>query len=198
MIKILNINKEKPYAEFESYFEAALTAQQSNIEAISISSYCPEDKEVESRFVNLKFIKNNEWIFFSNYNSKKSKNFQMHDQISVLLFWNKINIQIRIKAKISRTSDEFSDQYFKSRDKGKNALAISSMQSSPIESYQDVKNNFNTVLNLNKLNERPAYWGGFSFIPYYFEFWEGHESRLNKRDSYQMNNGEWHHSILQP
>ena len=45
---------------------------------------------------------------------------------------------------------------------------------------------------------RPNFWGGYSFIPYYFEFWEGHESRLNKRDVYEMKSNEWEHGILQP
>ena len=45
---------------------------QKNIEAISISSYDLKHKEVSSRFVNLKFLENDEFIFFSNYDSPKS------------------------------------------------------------------------------------------------------------------------------
>ena len=41
-----------------------------NIEAMSIASYNKEN-EVESRFVNCKFIDNDKFIFFSNYNSPK-------------------------------------------------------------------------------------------------------------------------------
>ena len=198
MLELINLSKEKPYLEFQSHLKSAIQFKQKSIDAISISSFNLKTNEVESRFVNLKFIEGDEWIFFSNYNSLKSNNFLKHDQISALLYWNNTNIQIRIKAKIAKTSDDFSDTYFKSRNKEKNALAISSMQSTVINSYQEIKENFEKVLNSSNLNKRPNYWGGFAFVPYYFEFWEGHESRLNKRDSYQIDNGEWRHSFLQP
>ena len=103
-----------------------------------------------------------------------------------------------MKAKIEKVTDKFSDEYFKTRDINKNALAISSHQSEPIDSYELVSKSFNeTVLNQDLL-VRPDFWGGFSFTPYYFEFWEGHESRLNKRNAYEMNNNTWEHSTLQP
>ena len=45
---------------------------------------------------------------------------------------------------------------------------------------------------------RPSYWGGFSFIPFYFEFWQGQEFRLNKREVYEEINGDWIKYTLQP
>ena len=43
-----------------------------------------------------------------------------------------------MKAKISKTSDEFSDQHFQGRTKEKNALAISSNQSEIIDSFDEL------------------------------------------------------------
>ncbi len=198
MIKFQKLNKEAPYKIFKKNYEAAQYNNQKNIEAVSISSFSKELKEVNSRFVNLKFIKNNEFIFFSNYKSPKSIEFEEHDQISALIFWNSINIQIRIKAKIKKTSSQLNKDYFFDRDKKKNALAISSRQSQIISSYTDIKDNFNNSFKSNNLRSCPDYWGGFSFKPYYFEFWEGHQSRLNKRDAYELSGEDWIHSILQP
>ena len=198
MIKFLNSSEEIPYLFFKKKYDAAISANQKNIEALSIASYSTMLKEINSRFVNLKFIDNNDFIFFSNYNSPKSQDFRGHNQITALIYWNSINTQIRIKAVIKKTSIEFNKKYFINRSVHKNALAISSNQSEPIDSFETVLENYNKSLEIDNLKECPDYWGGYSFQPYYFEFWEGHESRLNKRDSYQMNNGEWHHSILQP
>ena len=50
----------------------------------------------------------------------------------------------------------------------------------------------------DNLEECPNHWGGFEFKPYYFEFWKGHESRLNERDVYEMKNGKWENYILEP
>ena len=48
------------------------------------------------------------------------------------------------------------------------------------------------------LEKRPEYWGGYSFTPYYFEFWEGHKSRLNKREVFKKDTNDWVKTILQP
>jgi len=199
MIKISKIGLQEPYKIFNRLYLAAQTAGQKSIEAVSISSFDPAKCEVESRYVNLKYIIGNEWIFFSNYLSPKAMQFESHDQISALFHWGAINSQIRLKAKINKTSVEFSDHHFQSRTKEKNALAISSNQSQSIDSFDSVKENFHTTLaSMDSESKRPEYWGGFSFTPYYFEFWEGHENRLNQRHVFSMEEGSWSESLLQP
>ena len=199
MIKFEQINESLPYQKFIKAYNEALDKNQKSIEAVAISSFDINSNEVESRFVNLKYINNDEWIFFTNYGSLKADNFTNHDQISALFYWSSINIQIRIKAIIYKTDDYISDTHFKNRSMEKNALAISSDQSKLTESYENVIAKYNKVYNSGDTNlNRPNYWGGFSFKPYYFEFWEGRESRLNKRDIYDMQKGLWEHSILEP
>ena len=72
------------------------------------------------------------------------------------------------------------------------------MQAKKVESYQKVLDNYYKSLKSDDLNKYPEFWGGYSFKPYYFEFWEGHESRLNKREAYKKNADSWKHLILQP
>ena len=137
-------------------------------------------------------------FFFSNYNSPKSMAFTLHPQITALFYWSSIDVQIRMKAYIKKTSKLFNNEYFKNRSKHKNALAISSNQSQLIPTYDDVVIKYNHILETENLLECPNFWGGFAFIPYYFEFWRGHESRINKRDVYQINGNTWDHEIIQP
>jgi len=198
MIQFNKPNQETPYLIFKEKYNNSSNAKQSNIDAISIASYSSIDKEVNARYVNLKYIDDKEFIFFSNYKSLKSKDFLSHPQITALIFWNSINVQIRMKATIKATSREYNLKYFANRDKKKNALAISSDQSSHIKNHDDVHKNYNEVFKNDDLTKCPEYWGGYSFIPYYFEFWEGHGLRLNKRDIYEMKFNKWEHSILQP
>ena len=198
MIDFNQLKQEKPYLLFKEKYDEALCASQESIEAISISSYNKEISEVDSRYVNLKFITNDEFIFFSNYDSQKALSFNSHNQIAALLYWPSINVQIRMKAKIKKTVNKYNQKYFFDRSEEKNALAISSSQSKPIESYNKVKENYNKSLKNNDLKKCSEYWGGYSFTPYYFEFWEGHESRLNKREVYEKSDDSWKHLILQP
>jgi len=198
MIKFNNINHDEPYLIFEKKFNAALSSGQKNIDSISISSYNKETNEVDSRYVNIKFISNDEFIFFSNYNSPKALAFNSHDQIAALIYWPIINTQIRMKAKIKKTSKKYNQKYFFDRSKEKNALAISSKQSKKIGTFDQVKENYNKSLKNDDLKKCPEYWGGYSFTPYYFEFWEGHELRINKREVFKKIDGVWKQSILQP
>ena len=73
------------------------------------------------------------------------------------------------------------------------------MQSQEIESHQKVEDNYKKVLNsMDKKLHRPKSWGGFSFTPYYFEFWEGRENHLNRRYIFLQRDGEWYEKYLQP
>ena len=198
MIKFKYLNQEIPYQLLKEKYDEAIDAGQKGIEAIAISSYNKEVNEVDSRYVNLKFIINDEFIFFSNYNSPKASAFNSHSQITALVFWPSINVQIRMKANIKKTTNEFNQKYFFDRAENKNALAISSNQSKPIESYTLVKKNYKQSLENDDLKKCPEYWGGYLFIPYYFEFWKGQEHRLNKRKIFYKQENSWKQEILQP
>tara|TARA_Y100000991_G_scaffold208767_1_gene188138 strand:- start:342 stop:938 length:597 start_codon:yes stop_codon:yes gene_type:complete len=198
MIQFENYSQELPYLLFKEKYDDALNAGQKSIEAVSISSFNKELDEVDSRYVNLKFILNNEFIFFSNYESPKANAFISHKQIGALIYWPSINVQIRMKAIIRKTPNEYNQKYFSGRLEEKNALAISSNQSMPIDSYGQVKKKYVRSLENDDLKKCPEYWGGYAFIPYYFEFWEGEKFRLNKRNIYEKKQDNWQHLLLQP
>ena len=198
MIQFNNLNQEIPYLLVKAKYDEAVDAGQNGIEAISISSFNRDLNEVDSRYVNLKFIYKDEFIFFSNYDSVKASAFNSHNQIAALLYWSSINVQIRMRAQIKKTSKEFNQKYFFDRADKKNAIAISSNQSKQIDSYSKVKQHYNKSLKNDDLKKGPEHWGGYSFVPYYFEFWEGHESRINKREVFDKIDGVWKHSFLQP
>ena len=139
MIKFVNIDKSEPYKRLYELYKDARNAKQESIEAILISSYSTKKKEVDARYLNLKIVEDNRFIFFSNYNSPKSIQFKEHEQITAVIFWQNINTQIRLKSIIKKLPNSYSDKYFSKRSPEKNALAISSDQSNEISSYSEVK-----------------------------------------------------------
>lgn len=199
MININDISDEAPYKEFTKFYKKALRTKQKNIEAVCISSFDSISKESNSRFVNLKYIIGDEWIFFSNYSSPKADEFVKNPNISAVFFWSEVNIQIRMKAKIYKTDTIFSDKHFKNRDKSKNALAILSEQSKFINNYDSFLNTYkNTIKDISETQTRPSFWGGYTFKPYFFEFWQGHKKRVNKREVFKSKNNKWETYFLQP
>ena len=109
MIEFINLNRSEPYCIFEDLYKKAINKKQKHIEAIAISSIDEKMNTPDSRFVNLKYVINDEWIFFSNYESPKAQQFFENSNISCLFFWEEINTQIRIKAKIRKTKANISD-----------------------------------------------------------------------------------------
>ena len=198
MIEFKNLHFEEPYIKFHNFYKAALQNNQNFIEAMSISSYSILKNEVDSRFVNLKLVDGDKFIFFSNYLSSKAKQFETHNQVSVLFFWDSIYCQIRMKGYIKKLPIIENKIYFQKRSRRKNALAISSNQSRVINSYDEIIKKYNDTLKNANLLECPDYWGGYSFVPYKIEFWEGKEYRLNKRNQYVSEANGWKHLILEP
>jgi pyridoxamine 5'-phosphate oxidase len=189
-----------PLREFKRYYDKALNAKESNIDVMALSTIDCEAMKPRSRYVNLKYIKKNKFIFFSNYLSDKGKEISNCNQVSCLFYWNSIYTQIRIEGNITKSSASLSDSHFEKRELKKNALSISSKQSKKIQSFEVVMNQYNEALSSNDLFKRPSYWGGYSITPYYFEFWEGHKNRLNRRKAFSKlkNSNKWSHFLLSP
>jgi pyridoxamine 5'-phosphate oxidase len=197
MIEINITDLESPFHEFLKLYKNAEFSNQKNIEAACLATVSDQRKP-RTRYVNIKYINDNEIIFFSNYTSAKAIEINSNKNIALTFFWSSANIQIRIEGKINKLSGTRSDQHWKIRSKYKNALAISSDQSSLSGSYQEVIDNYNNSLNLDDLSVRPNYWGGYVIQPSYFEFWQGHESRINQRTIFKRNKTLWSKYYLQP
>ena len=98
MIKFYKLSKDEPYNIFKDYYDKALIKKQKNIEAVAISSLNTSNKEVNSRFVNLKYIKDDNWVFLQIMILQKQKSSRCVIKF-MLCFWHELNVQIRIKAK---------------------------------------------------------------------------------------------------
>ena len=104
-----------------------------------------------------------------------------------------------MKAKIFKTSAEFSNKHFQGRTKEKNALAISSNQSQIIGSFDQVAENFQDTLDaMTPETVRPDFWGGYRVKPSEIEFWQGGADRLHDRFRYLRDGQSWQIDRLAP
>ena len=191
---------EKPFRILKEHYLNALEKKQSSVKAIVISSIGKNMEYADARYVNLKYVTNDSLIFFSNYQSNKASQFNEYkdSMVSAVIYWNVLDIQIRMRGHISQCSNDFSDSHFHGRDDSKNALAISSKQSMRVNNYKDVVKNYQFTLDEGNLSKRPIYWGGYEIKPVYFEFWKAHKFRINKREVYEKVDNNWACYLLQP
>ena len=158
------------------------------------------DKNIpSSRVVLLREVKDNRFVFFTNYNSNKGRDVEINNYVSMNFFWRQMERQIRIQGKIYKIKEIESDKYFRSRPYKSQIAAISSNQSKIIKDRKFLEDNFDHNLKKYKDNvQRPKNWGGYYIDPIKFEFWQGRKSRMHDRFSYTLKKDKWVISRLSP
>lgn len=188
-----------PFKQFESWFSLAKESENSYPEGFTLAT-ASADGVPSARIVLLKNISPEGFVFFTNYDSDKSKDLLENPNVHMLFYWKSLKKQIRVRGLVSKASSKISDEYWKSRDLESNLSACLSNQSSPIE---DDFNFSNSLKDLKKQNpehiKRPENWGGFVISPQHFEFWTDGENRWHKRETFTLDgNGNWENATLYP
>lgn len=158
------------------------------------------DGKPSSRIVLLKNLDDRGLEFYTNYESRKSKELAFNPFASATLFWPKIMRQICIEGKIERLTKTESATYFSTRPRGSQLAAWASLQDSKISSREVLGKRYSELNEKyqNKEIPLPPFWGGFRLIPSRFEFWQGGENRLHDRFEYVMEHDGWKINRLSP
>ena len=134
------------------------------------------------RTVLLKDIINGDFVFYTNYESRKSEEINETAKGAICFYWKSLNRQVRLVGSIQKVPGEISDKYYKSRSKGSRIGAWASKQSKELESREVLMEE--VKLFEAKYNDdipRPSFWGCFALRPVEFEFWEDGDFRLHDR-----------------
>ena len=191
---------DNPIDFFKKWFkEAEKSDQIIESNAMTVSTV-DESNKPSSRVVLLKEIKDDSLIFFTNYKSKKGMAIDKNPNICASFYWAPLERQVIFKGIAKKTSDKYSDIYFKSRPFSSQVGAIVSNQSQIISSYDDLLIKYDKFLKENKGSnlKRPNHWGGIELVVQEIEFWQGRENRLHNRVISNLRDGKWEHNILSP
>ena len=183
---------DSPFELFKLWLDKAILVDNDNANAFVLSTVSSKGLP-SSRVVLLRGLDNNGLTFFTNYNSCKSLNIDVNNNVSINFFWPQLEKQVRILGIASKISPDESDIYFNSRPKQSQLGALLSNQSTEISLDHDSTNHLFKLEaeHVNKEVIRPKYWGGYVVKPEYFEFWQGRPSRLHDRLCYSYENDSW-------
>ena len=199
-LQMSSFNKN-PFEEFRLWFlEAVKTEKGIEPNAMAVAT-ATKDGFPSVRYVLLKYYDNSNFVFFTNYESRKSKEILENPKASFLFYWPTLQKQVRIEGTLQKTSPEISHEYFQSRDIASKVGSYYSNQSNVMSEQQ--RNQFfekiEEVLQNEKKVECPNYWGGFQLKPESFEFMLLQKSRKHDRVSYKDFDGEnWKMNWLMP
>lgn len=182
-----------PIVQFTRWFEEAAQAQSdSETNAMALATVSAEGRP-SVRTVLLKGFDERGFAFYTNYNSRKGQELAQNPWAALMLWWDKLERQVRIEGGVEQLTPAESDAYFNSRPKGSRFGAMVSEQSQVIagrhvleQSLQDLEMRYAESDPL-----RPKNWGGYRVKPVMLEFWQGRPNRLHDRLRYRLINEHW-------
>ncbi len=154
-----------------------------------------------ARMILLKSFDERGFIFFTNLNSKKAKEFDKNVKVALCFYWKSLNKQVRIDGTIMDLPLKESDEYFSNRPRDSQIGSWASDQSNYIDGgYKNLIKKFAFYKNKFKGNKisRPKHWAGKIVVPEKIEFWSERKNRLHERVLFSAYNDEWKKEYLYP
>ena len=153
-----------------------------------------------ARTVLLKGHDEDGFVFYTNLASRKGRMLAENPNVSLVFWWREHEEQVLVDGVAHPVPDAEADAYFQSRPRGSRIGAWASLQSSELESRQQL---LDRVAALEAEYEgrdipRPPHWSGFRVDAHRVEFWYGREYRLHERVCFTATDGAWRETLLYP
>ena len=157
---------------------------------------------VTSRMVLLKGVDERGFRFYTNYESDKGSQLNMHAQVALNFHWKSVRngVQVRVEGLARKLQDAESDAYFVTRDRHSQIGAWASLQSQTLPdqaAFDQRVARFEAEFEGQDV-PRPPHWGGFLIEPDMLEFWYGAAFRLHRRERWNRHGKTWTSRLLYP
>ena len=192
--------KKHPIEIFSNWLEKAKISEVNDHDAMALSTVS-DDGYPSVRMVLLRNFDQRGFVFFTNYNSRKSRELSENKNGALCIHWKSIRRQVRAVGIVEKVSKEESDNYYNSRPLGSRIGAWASKQSENLSSRKELSDRVVAYSKKFFNNEpvRPDFWGGFRLVPFEMEFWSDGKDRLHDRFLFKLSkNGNWKINRLYP
>ena len=187
-----------PFEQFSKWLEDAVKAEIYDPNACSLATVDGEGRPV-SRAVLLKALEDEQFVFYTNYQSRKSSHLDQNPNTCMHFPWFALQRQVIVTGKVEKIDADRAEEYFLSRPLESKLGAWASRQSEQVDSRESLEKTYLEMQEKFGDNPpKPPHWGGFALIPETIEFWQGGPSRLHDRFMYSLENNHWTVQRLNP
>lgn len=188
-----------PVAQFAAWFFKATHSGLVEPTAMTLATSTREGRP-SARIVLLKSFGPDGFTFYTDYRSRKSEELMDNPRAALLFHWDVLERQVRIMGNVSKLSREQSESYFRTRPPGSQIGAWASHQSSVLRNRAELEERIREATSRfgNDPVPLPEHWGGWSVVPYEYEFWQGRPDRLHDRLRYRRHATGWTIDRLSP
>jgi pyridoxamine 5'-phosphate oxidase len=188
-----------PIAQFQRWFADAVAAEVPEPEAMFVAT-ASRDGIPSARAVLLKSVDERGFVFFTNYESPKSRELAANPVTALVWWWYVLRRQVRVSGTASRVTSEESDAYFATRDRGSQLAAWASPQSQVLADRAELEDRLaDAEARFAGLPvPRPPWWGGIRVALASMEIWQGRRHRLHDRFRYLPDGHGWRIERLAP
>ncbi|MGE4348317.1 MAG: pyridoxamine 5'-phosphate oxidase [Candidatus Berkiella sp.] len=193
-----------PIALFETWLAFAIAKGIEDATAFVLATIDAQQRP-DTRIVLLKEIKNNGFVFFTHYTSKKAEQIHQKNNVAMNFYWPALARQVRVRGSIQQTSRLEAECYFSSRPLESQISTCISNQSSIIEDrnilemrYMQEHAKIDSHHPTNPTLSCPLEWGGYIIMPVEIEFFQGRDRRLHDRLLFSLEHGSWNVCRLAP
>ena len=187
-----------PFEQFSKWLEDAVKAEIYDPNACSLATVDGDGRPV-SRAVLLKALEDEQFVFYTNYQSRKSSHLDQNPNTCMHFPWFALQRQVIVTGKVEKIDADRAEEYFLSRPLESKLGAWASRQSERVDSRESLEKTYLEMQEKFGDNPpKPPHWGGFALIPETIEFWQGGPSRLHDRFMYSLENNHWTVQRLNP
>ena len=194
-------DQDNPIELFKKWFSKAEESEINDPNAVAVAT-SNKNNQPNVRMVLLKGLSNKGFVFYTNFNSRKSNELKDNQKASMCFHWKSLRRQVRAIGKVEEVSAKEADDYFNSRPYKNRIGAWASSQSEKLdkrETFLKKIKDFEKKYPDQQNVPRPPHWSGWRLDPYNYEFWLDGENRIHQRLKYlKSENGKWIRSLLSP
>ena len=188
-----------PIAMFRRWYDDAHEAGVHEPNAMVVAT-ATADGTPSSRFVLLKGVSEDGFVFYTNTHSRKGQELAENPRCALLFPWHPLERQVRVDGAAELLPRSAVDQYFAVRPRGSQLGAWASHQSSVVAGREELHAAYEEAERRYEGGDvpTPEEWGGYLVRPEAVEFWQGRPGRMHDRLVYRRTDDGWATERLAP